>query len=61
MIWSRDGIPIDDKTQIHNEGQRYSLLIPHGAQPGRYVIRIDDGHGLESACQVSVEGKINEE
>ena len=57
VIWSRDGVPIDDKTQTGNDGLRYSLSIPHGAQPGRYTIRIDDGHGLESACQVSVDGK----
>ncbi len=41
---------------MKNEGLRYSLYIPHGIQPGRYTIRIDDGHGQESSCQVSVEG-----
>jgi hypothetical protein len=55
VIWLRDGIPIDDKTQIKNEGVRYSLYIPHGAQPGKYTIRIDDNNGLESSCQVTVE------
>ncbi len=56
VIWLRDGIPIDDKNQIKNEGLRYSLYIPHGIQPGRYTIRIDDNNGQESSCQVSVEG-----
>lgn len=60
VIWLRDGIPIDDKSQIKNEGLRYSLHIPHGAQPGRYTIRIDDNNGLESSCQVSVEGNKQE-
>ena len=57
VTWLRDGLPIDDQTQIRNDGLRYSLLIPHGAQPGRYTIRIDDGQGLESTCQVSVENQ----
>lgn len=57
VSWLRDGIPIDDKTQFKNDGLRYSLHIPHGAQPGRYTIRIDDNSGQESNCQVSVEGK----
>jgi len=41
---------------MKNEGLRYSLYIPHGIQPGRYTIRIDDNSGQESSCQVSVEG-----
>jgi hypothetical protein len=41
---------------MKNEGLRYSLYVPHGVQPGRYTIRIDDGNGLESSCQVTVEG-----
>lgn len=57
VIWSRDGIPIDDRNQIANEGLRYSLHIPRGIQPGRYTIRINDDRGLESSCQVSVDGK----
>jgi hypothetical protein len=57
VIWLKDGVPIDDKTQMKNEGVRYSLYIPHGVQAGRYTIRIDDGNGQESSCQVSVEGK----
>ncbi|CAF3713250.1 unnamed protein product [Rotaria sp. Silwood1] len=36
-------------------GLRYSLYILHEVQPGRYTIRIDDIHGQESSCQVSVE------
>ncbi len=56
VIWLKDGIPIDDKSQIKNEGLRYSLYIPHGIQPGRYTIRIDDINGQESSCQVEVEG-----
>ncbi|CAF3839702.1 unnamed protein product [Rotaria sp. Silwood1] len=36
-------------------GLRYSLYIRHGVQSGRYTIRIDDIHGQESSCQVSVE------
>ena len=56
VTWLRDGVPIDDKSQFKNEGLRYSINIPHGAQPGRYTIRIDDGQGLESSCQVSVDG-----
>ncbi|CAF4166926.1 unnamed protein product, partial [Rotaria sp. Silwood2] len=55
VIWLKDGIPIGDKSQIRNEGLRYSLYIPHGIQPGRYTIRIDDTDGQESSCQVSVE------
>jgi hypothetical protein len=58
VIWLKDGIPIDDKNQIKNEGLRYSLYIPHGIQPGRYTIRIDDDRGQESSCQVSVESMI---
>jgi membrane carboxypeptidase/penicillin-binding protein PbpC len=61
VIWLRDGIPIDEKSQIKNEGLRYSLYVPHGAQPGRYTIRIDDNSGQESSCQVSVEGIKKEE
>ncbi len=56
VIWLRDGIPIGDKSQTRNEGLRYSLYIPHGIEPGRYTIRIDDVNGQESSCQVSVEG-----
>ena len=56
MIWSRDGVPLDDKSQTKNEGLRYSLYIPRGVQPGRYTIRINDGSGQESSCQVSVDG-----
>ncbi len=56
VIWLRDGIPIDDKNQIKNEDLRYNLHIPHGVQPRRYTIRIDDNNGQESSCQVSVEG-----
>jgi hypothetical protein len=59
VIWLKDGITIDDNSQMKNEGLRYSLYVPHGVQPGRYTIRIDDGNGLESSCQVTVEGMIS--
>lgn len=52
----KDGIPLGDKAHARNEGLRYSLSIPHGVEPGRYTIRIDDVDGKESSCQVSVEG-----
>ncbi|CAF3800634.1 unnamed protein product, partial [Rotaria magnacalcarata] len=55
VIWLKDGIPIDEKSQLKNEGSRYSLYIPHGVQPGRYTIRIDDIEGKESTCEVSVQ------
>ncbi|CAF1031742.1 unnamed protein product [Rotaria sordida] len=55
VTWLRDGAPVGDKTQIRNEGLRYSLYIPHGILPGRYTIRLDDADGQESSCQVSVE------
>jgi hypothetical protein len=38
----KDGVPIADKNQAKNEGLRYSRYVPHGAEPGRYTIRIDD-------------------
>ena len=56
VVWLKDGVPIDDRSQMRNEGLRYSLDIPHGIEPGRYTIRIGDLDGLESSCQVSVEG-----
>ncbi|CAF0817324.1 unnamed protein product [Adineta steineri] len=55
VIWLRDGIPIGDQGEAKNEGLRYSLYIPHNIQAGLYTIRIDDGHGQESNCQLTVE------
>jgi hypothetical protein len=53
VTWLKDGLPIDNKGQMKNDGLRYSLHIPHGVEPGRYTIKIDD---QESSCQVSTEG-----
>jgi hypothetical protein len=56
VVWLKDGLPLGDRGLAKNEGLRYSLCVPHGVEPGRYTIRIDDADGQESTCQVSVEG-----
>ena len=56
VTWLKDGVPIGDWGQTKNQGLRYSLYVPSSVEPGRYTIRLGDQDGLESSCQVSVEG-----
>lgn len=58
VTWLRDGVPISDNSQAKNEGLRYSLYIPRGAEPGRYTIRLGGPSELESSCQVSILGRV---
>jgi hypothetical protein len=59
VIWLKDDLPIGDRGQFNNEGLTYRLYLPDGVEPGRYTIRIDNPDGLQSSCQVSLEGNTH--